>query len=132
MSERNVEIVREHADAYARGDWQGALAALDPEVVFDFSARPDGGSDYRGHEGVVAATRAWLGTWREYHYETEGVIDAGDQVVLLFRERGRGKESGAEVEHRGAWLYTVRGGKVVHATVYPSKADALEAAGLSE
>lgn len=131
MSEENIEIVRDHANAYARGDAARALAALDPKVVFDFSARPDGGRVYRGYEEILAAVRAWLGTWRDYRYETEEVIDAGDRVVLLFHERGRGKESDVEVEHRGGWVYTLRDGKIVSGKVY-SRAEALEAVGLSE
>lgn len=131
MSRENVEVVRDHADAYARGDVERALAALDPEVVFDFSARPDGGNVHHGREAVLRAVRAWLGAWRDYRYETEDVIDLGDRVVLLFRERGRGKKSDVEVEHRGGWVYTLRDGKIVQAKVYP-RADALEAAGLRE
>jgi ketosteroid isomerase-like protein len=130
MSQENVEIVRAHATAYEKGDWERTLAGLDSDVVLDFSARPDG-SVCRGREEVVAMTRAWLGTWRDYHYETEDVIDAGDQVLLLFREGGRGKKSDVTVEHRGGWIYTLRDGKIVHGRVY-SRAEALEAGGLSE
>jgi ketosteroid isomerase-like protein len=133
MSRQNVEVVREHANAYARGDVDRVLAALDPDVIFDFSARPDGGSICHGQEELLKTVRAWLGTWRDYHYETEEVIDAGDdRVVLLFSERGRGKASGVEVEHRGGWIYTLRNGKVVRATVYPGWPEALEAAGLRQ
>jgi len=33
MSQENVEVVRQHIDAYAAGDGERALSFVDPEVV---------------------------------------------------------------------------------------------------
>jgi ketosteroid isomerase-like protein len=64
--------------------------------------------------------------------DPEEFIDAGDQVVLISRQLGRGKMSGIDVEQQLAQVWTLRDKKIVRMTAYPSKADALEAVGLSE
>jgi len=53
------------------------------------------------------------------------------------RDRGqprpyRGRGSGVEVEATGAQVWTIRDGKFQRAKLYQSKAEALEAVGLSE
>ena len=60
------------------------------------------------------------------------MVDAGDSVVVRVRQSGRGKETGAQVENHAWQLFTLRNGKVVHCRGYDTKAQALEAAGLSE
>ena len=43
---------------------------LDPEVVFEDDILPDhAGEIYRGHEGVVRATRTWLQPYEEFTIE---------------------------------------------------------------
>jgi ketosteroid isomerase-like protein len=64
--------------------------------------------------------------------EPERFFERADQVVVFVRIRGRGKGSGVEIENRAAHVGTVRSGKVVRLVVYPERAQALEAGGLSE
>jgi ketosteroid isomerase-like protein len=47
-------------------------------------------------------------------------------------QRGRGKESGAEVETPYAVLYGVEDGEITSLRMYGNAAEALEAAGLSD
>jgi hypothetical protein len=54
MSQENVEIVRRCCEAFNRGDYEGALDALDPEIEYDLRHFPDG-RVYRGHQGVREA-----------------------------------------------------------------------------
>jgi hypothetical protein len=44
---------------------------------------------YAGLEGLRAAWLDWLDPWESYRTEVEGVIDAGDEVVVLVRDYGR-------------------------------------------
>jgi ketosteroid isomerase-like protein len=131
MSEENVEIVRRQLDAYVRGDSETALAAYDPEVEFDVSIRPEG-RVYQGLEGLVEAIRTWSGTWEDYRVEIEEIIDAGDNVVVVDHQMGRGKGSGAPLDQQTFWVYTLREGKIVRLVWLPTREEALEAAGLSE
>ena len=51
---------------------------------------------------------------------------------MVATQHGRGKGSGAEVQHRYALLYEVDEGRIVRWTIYPDVAEALKAAGLEE
>ncbi|HMC07532.1 MAG TPA: hypothetical protein VKG89_09085, partial [Solirubrobacterales bacterium] len=76
---------------------------------------------------------SWFTTFEPgYHFEIEEARDLGDKVLLVASHRGRGRASGAEVRGRTGYLYTLRGGKIVRGELYPSRAAALEAAGLRE
>ena len=138
MSEENVEIVRGMNDAFKRGDWAGATEPLHPAIVMDatrspFAAKLGLNRVYRGLAEVTGFWGEWLEAWGDQDWEEE-FIDAGDQVVMCATgHRLRGKGSGVEVDIPPyAWVQTLRDGKIVRATFYIDKADALEAAGLSE
>jgi ketosteroid isomerase-like protein len=62
------------------------------------------------------------------------LIDAGDQVVMWTTgHQLQGRGSGAEVSIPPyAWVMTLRDEKVVRATMYMDKGEALEAAGMRE
>jgi ketosteroid isomerase-like protein len=131
MSSENVEIVRRSVAAYGSGDFEAALAAYDPDVVFDpSSSRPEGGV-YHGPQGVLEGVQAWVERWAEYKFEVEEIVDAGDRVLMIIRESGRSAGSGIEVTQHTFWVQTVRHGKIVHAVLFNNRRQALEAAGLS-
>ena len=108
-----------------------ALEALAADVEYDLSHFPDG-RVYRGHEGVREAFRIWMGTWADYRQERDDPIDAGDEVIVPTREYGRGKGSGVALERPTFGVWTMRDGKVVLIRFYSTRAEALEAVGLSE
>ncbi len=61
------------------------------------------------------------------------MLDAGDKVVTLAIEHGRGRASGATVEaRRTAHVWTMRANKAIRVDLFLDRAQALEAAGLSE
>ncbi len=60
------------------------------------------------------------------------VQDLGDRLVVVFVIRGRGSNSGIVNENTLAHVVAVRQGKVSETRDYRSRADALEAVGLSE
>jgi ketosteroid isomerase-like protein len=113
------------------GDYAGALDALHPEISYELTHFPDG-EVYRGHDGVREVFRAWLGTWEDYHQTREEIIDAGESVVVAERESGRGKGSGLHLDRLTFGVWTLKEGKVVRIQFRSTKAEALQAAGLSE
>jgi ketosteroid isomerase-like protein len=134
MSEENVEIVRQGWDAWLRGDLQGLLALLDPEVIWDtthFHDWPE--SAYYGPEGVERFLSEWLDVWDDYEVAVDEILAVPDgRVVTLLRQRGRGRESGLAMDMEHAQITTVRDGKVTRFDNYEDRSQALEAAGLSE
>jgi ketosteroid isomerase-like protein len=132
MSQENVEVVRRCLEAFNRGDFEASVAFLDENVEWhDPPDVPDGGV-HRGPEEVRRWTAGWLAAWESYTAEAEELIDAGDRVVVVHFERGRGKGSRADVEHRVANVFDLRDGRIVRKRPFASRADALKAAGLSE
>jgi ketosteroid isomerase-like protein len=130
MSRESVEVVRSAIDAWQRGDFETALAHYDEDVTFPNA--PPGAGPYRGRDGVVRALERWVGAFSDYRFEAEEYVDAGRQVVLLWRQGGRGKTSGVQVESEGAGVFTIEDGLIVRVTVYGDRREALEAVGLSE
>ena len=131
MSEENVEVVRGVFEAYLAGDATGALAAYDRTIEFDVTFRPDGGV-YRGHDGVVKAMRDGAAAWDFWQFEVEEIIDAGDRVVVVIQEAGRGKGSRVQIKQTTFHVCTLRDGKIAHQKGFMDRNEALEAAGLSE
>jgi uncharacterized protein len=136
MSEENVEIVRRVYDAAARRDTRTVLDLYDPEVEWDVSrspmARLVGEGRYQGHEGLRRFFRAYHEAWERVEYDYEELIDAGEHVISLAHDRGRGRASGAEVEFTQYAVWTIREGKIVRVAWLGTRDEALEAAGMSE
>jgi ketosteroid isomerase-like protein len=132
MSQENVEVVRRHHEAYIRGDREGALEPLDPEIefVFRFLDMPTA----HGHAELEKAMRQWLGTWRResYRFEAREYRDIGDRVLVRCFEHGLGRESGVEVTREMFQVWDVRNGKAIRCEVFEEQDEALEAVGLRE
>jgi ketosteroid isomerase-like protein len=133
MSRENVELVRGIVEAWLRGDFEGALARIAGDI--EWEGPPDvsgGGRSYRGHEEMGDALGTWVGTWDDYHYELRNLLPAGDEVLVEGWHRGRGKGSGVEVSEAIYMVWTVRDGMAVRQRMFRDRAQALEAAGLSD
>jgi ketosteroid isomerase-like protein len=74
----------------------------------------------------------WAGAFDDFGVRAEEVIDVEDHVVIRLHQSGRGKDTGAQVENRTWQVFTFRDGKIVHCRGYPSRQEALEAAGVHE
>ena len=130
MSQTNVEIVRRSFEAFIGGDFEGAMREFHSDIAYDLTRISPDGQLYEGHEGVRTGMRRWLGAWAEYTMEVDEYVDAGDSVVVFFRESGRGKGSGVRIEQSVAGVWTLRDGMVVRVTPFPDRSEALRAAGL--
>ena len=133
MSEDNVEIVRRAFayEIYGVGDRADAEAIFDPNVVMNPFRAIDEEPSYGPH-AMRDDWERWASAFEELTVTVEEIIDAEDQVVVVAHHQGRGRESGAEVDTRYYEVYTVRNGKVLRVDEYADRAEALEAAGLSE
>ena len=90
------------------------------------------GGPFRGHDGVRRWWETWIGTFPDFSGEVEDVGVLGDVTVARLRVRGHGGASGATLEQT-VWQFAEwREKKCVRYRTFASKAEALEAAGLSE
>ena len=127
MSQENVEVVRALFAALDSQNWEAALGVFDPEVEWS----PMEGT-FRGPEGVLTSLTEWLEPWEEHEIEAEEFSEAADQVLAVIHLRGRGAGSGMQVDQRFFQVYAVRNSKIIRMVEFVTRAEALEAAGLSE
>jgi ketosteroid isomerase-like protein len=128
MSEENVEIAQGFLQACASGDLDGALAHADPKIVWN----PTQEGQAEGITAVRDTMERWEDSFEDLELTYEETIDVGDRVLLRTHVSGRGRGSGVEVNTRSYMLWTLQGSKVVRMDEFTERADALEAAGLSE
>ncbi|HEX2387682.1 MAG TPA: nuclear transport factor 2 family protein [Solirubrobacterales bacterium] len=133
MSRENVERVRQGFDRFV------ATGRTDPDIastvfVWDMS-NFDGWPErqtYEGDDEVQGFLEDWTGAWDDWGLELDALLDAGDKVVALVRQRGKSKSSGMPVEMSFAMVWTFRDGRQTRMDMYSDRAEAFEAAGLSE
>jgi ketosteroid isomerase-like protein len=118
VSLANVELVKRCLAARGPGTYSEASALFDPNLVVDLSARPDG-RIYHGRREALEAMQVWVAHWDYYRYQAEAFFDAGDRVVVFYREHGRGKESRAATELAGALLCLTHFGRANSARLRP-------------
>ena len=134
MSEENVETLRDGFDAFARGDIDDVLERLDPDVDWSPAIGPILGVEtVRGREALRRfLTRDLFEGFDQFKAEPLSIEDlGGEHVLVIVRYTGRGQSSGIEMDMTSASLYRMCDGKVVTMRDYPTRAEALEAAGLS-
>jgi ketosteroid isomerase-like protein len=142
MSAENLELVRQlipgpevDIAVLARDD-QAASAAAEALAAYyhpdleSVTHGPDGEVTYKGLDGLRETWLDWLSPWESYRIEAEELVDLGDRVVVLVRDRGHRKGLEHEVELIGASIWTVREGKIARVEFYANRAEALTAAGL--
>ena len=141
MSEENVEIVRNASGAFKafmRDELSSDayLERFDPEIELHWRDRqeyPDFPQHLRGAADFIAFSEQFRERWADLVQEALEVIDVPDgRVLVLTRQSGRGRESGVPIVIHFFQLWTIRHGKVWRIEYFRHRADALEAAGLSE
>jgi ketosteroid isomerase-like protein len=136
MSQENLEIVRREYAAFAARDW-GALADLcHHDIEYEtLDSAPGVAGSYRGLDEITAFFDAWFSPYSEFRVEPDEIVDAGDQVVTVERHAARGlqgAEGGSWLHHTFACVISFKDGKIWRVKESPSRAEALQAAGLSE
>jgi ketosteroid isomerase-like protein len=132
MSAENVGVVRMGYEAWNRGDVEGVLGLLDPEVDWQgYTHLPESGA-LEGRDQVGAWLERFLDAWEQLDIDVAELIEAGDHVVALVSFHGRGKGSGVQVEGGvDAHVWTIRNGQIAAVKLYQGTREALEALGRS-
>jgi uncharacterized protein len=132
MSQENVEVIRSGYEAFARGDVDFLLGLLDPDADWHPAIAPILGVEtVRGTDAVRRfLTRDLFEGFDQFRAEPLSFEDlGGDFVLVMVRYTGRGESSGIEMDQTFATLYELRDGKTVFMRDYPTRDEALEAAG---
>jgi ketosteroid isomerase-like protein len=142
VSPRNVEVLGDlmpdpetDLAGLVRDDGQFAAIAeglgdlLHPDLV-SVPAWRGGRTAYSGIDGFREMWLDWLEPWDTYHVKVEEMIDLGDRVVVLIRDRGRRHDMDAEVELIAGSVWTFRDGRVARVEFYGNREEVRAAAGL--
>ncbi|MGA2164905.1 MAG: nuclear transport factor 2 family protein [Solirubrobacteraceae bacterium] len=113
------EIVRALFDAFSRGDLQGAVELMHPDVVFQpmTAAVTRGGEPYRGHEGIRRYTEDVETHWRQLTIRLKQVRSAGRAVVALGLVSGSGSQGSFE-DAPTTWVVKFKEGRVAHVQIF--------------
>jgi ketosteroid isomerase-like protein len=144
MSQENVELVRRQIGdvdlaRVLRDDeaWAARLAEIAPHFKpnFEFVVLAAEGDRVtgRGFDEFRVRFLDWIEPWDTYQPNIERVLDLGDRVVVLGRDRGRMRSTERDIEGpQGLVLYSFEAGKVACVEYYFDRDEGLRAAGLDE
>jgi uncharacterized protein len=110
----NIDIVRDHYAASARGDIRAMMAEVSPQVRWTEMAGFPCAGTWIGPQAVVDNVFTVLGQeWDGYRFELERLLDAGDNIVGIGTYHGTFRATGKPMQARVAHVWRLRGGSVV-------------------
>ena len=128
MSPEDLETVRRAYDAFARGDLETLRTFLAPDIEWRTTPDVPFLGTYSGIDEFLRGMDEWTGAFEEITTRVEELIDTGEHVIVRHRMRGRGRDSGVEVDLEISQVVAVRDGKLIRMHDYASREEALEAA----
>jgi ketosteroid isomerase-like protein len=132
VSENYVQLAKWGYEAFLEGKLSSVVQMIDPAFVAYLPDGLPGAKTYEGQEGFLAGVREQLEAFDEWRLEPQKFIPAGDRVLVLVRQHGRGRLSGVEVDVFTAWLWTFSDGKAVELRVFLDQDEAFEAIGVTK
>jgi ketosteroid isomerase-like protein len=114
-------------DAFNRRDIQGVLESYHPDGEMFTLTSLLRGEPYHGHEGIREFFSSSADVWASIHLEADEVRDLGDAVLVTGRWSSTGRDSGAAVESKAAWLFEFRDGRIFSSRAYQDAEEALSA-----
>jgi ketosteroid isomerase-like protein len=110
----NMEIVQGHYAAAARGDLEGMLAPLSPEISWTEAEGSLYAGTYRGPEAVVQNVFAPIGEqWENFAVDIDRMIADGGYVVAIGHYSGTHRHTGRPFRTRMVHIWRLEGGLAV-------------------
>jgi ketosteroid isomerase-like protein len=114
----SITVVRGFYETLLRGDLDGILDLLDPQVEWRAPESLPWGGVFHGHEGFREFFGKLFGQPVDSRREIRQYLSAGDRVVVLLRLFGRRKGHEVEIELPEVHIWTVRNGKILGLEAY--------------
>ena len=133
MSQENVEVVKVAYEAFASEGLDRFMEHHTDDVEYRQVLGEMAGEPRHGKDAVRAWLQDWIDMFDGFWMELVELIDAGG-VTVFTAERfgGRARVSGVETDQANWTVFTIRDGRIARGHEYPTREQALEAAGLSE
>jgi ketosteroid isomerase-like protein len=110
---------RVYAAVNAR-DREAIKALCDPDIVVGTTVEA-----YRGPEAVLEWLDEGLDAFDDFTVDLLEVEELDGHVLASMRQRGRGKASGAEVDHDFTHVWTLRDGRAIRLQSFADRDDAV-------
>jgi uncharacterized protein len=112
---RPVDLVKRSYEAFSRGDLDGVLGDMHPEIEWQQAQGLPHGGLYRGLDEVrrnifEPLDESW---WDGFTAVPDEFLEAGEQVVVLGRYRGTARESRKQLDVPFVHIWSVSGDKAV-------------------
>ena len=120
----NLDTARVGYAAWARADFEGAVAYMAEDFVFEEDPAFPEAAVYHGPGEFLAYARSFLEMWDGFELILEDLQERGDRVLGLVLWKLTGKGSGVPVEMPIAHLWTFRDGKAAHMRGYVDRDEA--------
>jgi len=109
----NIDIVRDHYAASARGDIAAMMADVSPDVRWTEMAGFPCAGTWVGPQQVIDSVFAVLGsTWEGYQFMLERLIDGGDSIVGVGEYSGIYRRTGKPMRARVAHVWRLEDGRI--------------------
>ncbi|MFN2616252.1 MAG: nuclear transport factor 2 family protein [Thermoleophilaceae bacterium] len=133
MSEQNIETMRRFHEFFNNRDVDAFLELMHPDVeLVPITARLEG-TVYRGYAEIRDWLRRFDEDWELFQTHPLEYRDLGDHVLILGTWDARARTSGVTLDAQpGAWVATLRDGKIARQETFTNREEALEAVGLRE
>jgi uncharacterized protein len=123
MTDANVAVIRGLFAAVERRDLAGVLAAYHPDVVIHEAASLPYGGTYHGLDGATRHAYAYEATWAPFQEATPRsldaeVLDAGEHVVVLWRQRARTPDGRRALDAPAVSVYRMRDGLIAESRMF--------------
>ena len=122
--------MRRSIDAWNRGDFDGWLESVHPDMEFRTSGLYPGLEPI--YRGLVELRHFWndfRDPWESLHIDVDDAREVGNRVVALCTFHGHARE-GLSVQREAAMVWTFVNGLVISVESYGSWKEALDAIGL--
>jgi ketosteroid isomerase-like protein len=129
VSDENVALIREWAEAVNRKDADWMVRHAAPDVVWE-PLRSGTEGVFHGHEGLRAFIRDTEESFESFEGSASEIRAFGDGFLVVGTIKVKGRESGIETEVPAAGIFNFRDGLLVRFKDYGDRQKALAAAGL--
>jgi ketosteroid isomerase-like protein len=129
MADQNKQVVERGHEARTTGRIADWIETLDPHIEWDISGYPVAGFPQQGsgrNEFVAHVSKYWS-LWNDYSQDVAEMIEEGDEVIVVFQEHARMRNSDADLERELAAVWTIRESRRVRFRAFASREAALEA-----
>jgi len=117
----NVDIMRTALVAFNSRDGAGFDALLDQNAEIVPVRAALEGITFRGPHAASQYCAAVEESWEELRWDVEEIRDLGGRVIALGHIQGRGRNSGAAIDVRGAWVADLHDGRIRRFRTYSDR-----------